>query len=137
MSFLRQPIALVTSGSSRCSSRGTSQILSRPIWAGYFPESRCLPGPGAGPLSWCCSCCSAPASGITLAHFVRRFVDFQCHGSTFLGFVFGLFRGLVMLGVFVILAQTLRLDGDPLVKKRQSGAHALRGVASRMACAYG
>lgn len=48
--------------------------------------------------------------GITLAHFVRLSIFSAM--DRFLGFVFGLFRGLVMLGVFVILAQTLRLDGE-------------------------
>jgi membrane protein required for colicin V production len=48
--------------------------------------------------------------GITLAHFVRLSIFSAM--DHFLGFVFGLFRGLVMLGVFVILAQALRLDGD-------------------------
>jgi membrane protein required for colicin V production len=48
--------------------------------------------------------------GITLAHFVR--LSIFSGMDRFLGFVFGLFRGFVMLGVFVILAQVLRLDGD-------------------------
>jgi membrane protein required for colicin V production len=48
--------------------------------------------------------------GITLAHFVR--LSIFSGMDRFLGFVFGLFRGLVMLGVFVILAQVLRLDGE-------------------------
>ena len=30
----------------------------------------------------------------------------------FLGLVFGLLRGVVLLGVFVILGQVLRLDGE-------------------------
>ncbi len=48
--------------------------------------------------------------GITLAHFVR--LSIFSGMDRLLGFVFGLFRGLVMLGVFVILAQVLRLDGE-------------------------
>jgi membrane protein required for colicin V production len=48
--------------------------------------------------------------GITLAHFVR--LSIFSGMDRLLGFVFGLFRGMVMLGVFVILAQVLRLDGD-------------------------
>jgi membrane protein required for colicin V production len=48
--------------------------------------------------------------GVTVAHFVR--LSIFSGMDRFLGFVFGLFRGIVMLGVFVILAQVLRLDGD-------------------------
>ncbi len=48
--------------------------------------------------------------GVTLAHFVR--LSIFSGMDRFLGFVFGLFRGIVMLGVFVILAQVLRLDGE-------------------------
>jgi membrane protein required for colicin V production len=48
--------------------------------------------------------------GITLAHFVRLSIFSAM--DRLLGFVFGLFRGMVMLAVFVILAQALRLDGD-------------------------
>ena len=48
--------------------------------------------------------------GITVAHFVR--LSIFSGMDRLLGFVFGLFRGLVMLGVFVILAQVLRLDGE-------------------------
>ena len=36
----------------------------------------------------------------------REFVD------RFLGLIFGLLRGVVLLGVFVILGQLLRLDGE-------------------------
>jgi membrane protein required for colicin V production len=48
--------------------------------------------------------------GVTIAHFVR--LSIFSGMDRFLGFVFGLFRGLVLLGVFVILAQTLRQDGE-------------------------
>jgi membrane protein required for colicin V production len=48
--------------------------------------------------------------GVTVAHFVRLSI-FNAM-DRFLGFVFGVFRGMVLLGVFVILAQLLRLDGE-------------------------
>jgi uncharacterized membrane protein required for colicin V production len=52
----------------------------------------------------------------------------------FLGFVFGAFRGMVLLGVFVILAQVLRLDGERwwrqsvLLPYGESVANGLRAV---------
>jgi membrane protein required for colicin V production len=48
--------------------------------------------------------------GVTVTHFVR--LSIFSGMDRFLGFIFGIFRGLVMLGVFVILAQVLRLDGE-------------------------
>jgi membrane protein required for colicin V production len=48
--------------------------------------------------------------GVTVTHFVR--LSIFSGMDRFLGFVFGIFRGLVVLGVFVILAQVLRLDGE-------------------------
>jgi membrane protein required for colicin V production len=48
--------------------------------------------------------------GVTVAHFVR--LSIFSGMDRFLGFVFGAFRGLVLVGVFVILAQVLRLDGE-------------------------
>jgi len=70
--------------------------------------------------------------GITLAHFVR--LSIFSGMDRLLGFVFGLFRGMVMLGVFVILAQVLRLDGDrwwrqsTLMPYGESIANGLRAV---------
>jgi membrane protein required for colicin V production len=48
--------------------------------------------------------------GVTVAHFVR--LSIFSGMDRFLGFVFGAFRGFVLLGVFVILGQLLRLDGE-------------------------
>ncbi len=70
--------------------------------------------------------------GVTLAHFVR--LSIFSGMDRFLGFVFGLFRGMVMLGVFVILAQVLRLDGERwwrqsvLMPYGESIANGLRAV---------
>jgi len=48
--------------------------------------------------------------GVTLAHFVRLSIFNGM--DRFLGFAFGALRGFVLLGVFVILGQLLRLDGE-------------------------
>jgi membrane protein required for colicin V production len=48
--------------------------------------------------------------GVVVAHYLRLSI-FNAK-DRFLGFVFGVFRGFVLLGVFVILGQVLRLDGE-------------------------
>jgi membrane protein required for colicin V production len=48
--------------------------------------------------------------GAMLAHFVR--LSIFSGTDRLLGFVFGLLRGFVLLGVFVILGQLLRLQGE-------------------------
>ena len=48
--------------------------------------------------------------GATLAHFVR--LSIFSGMDRLLGFAFGLLRGFVLLGVFVILGQLLRLQGE-------------------------
>jgi membrane protein required for colicin V production len=50
------------------------------------------------------------AFGSILAHFVRLSIFSAI--DRFLGFVFGVMRGWLLLGVFVILAQLLRLDDE-------------------------
>jgi membrane protein required for colicin V production len=50
------------------------------------------------------------AIGAVLAHFVR--LSIFAGTDRLLGLLFGLLRGLVMLGVFVILGQLLRLEGE-------------------------
>ena len=50
------------------------------------------------------------AIGAVLNHFVR--LSIFSGMDRFLGLVFGLLRGVVLLGVFVILGQVLRLDGE-------------------------
>jgi membrane protein required for colicin V production len=49
--------------------------------------------------------------GALLAHYVR--LSIFSGMDRLLGFVFGLLRGIVVLGVFVILGQLLRLQGEP------------------------
>jgi membrane protein required for colicin V production len=48
--------------------------------------------------------------GAVLGHFVR--LSIFSGMDRLLGFFFGLLRGLVLLGVFVILGQLLRLEGE-------------------------
>ena len=48
--------------------------------------------------------------GALLAHFVR--LSIFSGTDRLLGFLFGLLRGFVLLGVFVILGQLLRLQGE-------------------------
>jgi membrane protein required for colicin V production len=50
------------------------------------------------------------AVGATLTHFVR--LSLFSGVDRLLGFLFGLLRGMVLLGVFVILAQLLQLQGE-------------------------
>jgi len=70
--------------------------------------------------------------GVAAAHFVRLSIFNGM--DRFLGFVFGAFRGFVMLGVFVILGQLLRLDGEHWWRKSvlmpygESIANGLRAV---------
>jgi membrane protein required for colicin V production len=50
------------------------------------------------------------ALGAVLGHFVR--LSIFSGMDRLLGFLFGLLRGFVLLGVFVILGQLLRLEGE-------------------------
>ena len=50
------------------------------------------------------------AVGATLGHFVR--LSIFSGTDRLLGLLFGLLRGMVLLGVFVILGQLLRLEGE-------------------------
>jgi membrane protein required for colicin V production len=70
--------------------------------------------------------------GATVGHFVR--LSIFSGMDRFLGFVFGGLRGLVLLGVFVILGQLLRLDGErwwrqsALIPYGESVANGLRAL---------
>ena len=72
------------------------------------------------------------AIGAMLDHFVR--LSIFSGMDRFLGMVFGLLRGVVLLGVFVILGQLLRLDGERwwarslLVPYGESVANGLRAL---------
>ncbi|HEY1283479.1 MAG TPA: CvpA family protein [Steroidobacteraceae bacterium] len=71
-------------------------------------------------------------AGIILSYFVR--LSLFRGTDRLLGFVFGLLRGVVLLGVFVILAQLLKLDGESwwhkskLMPYGESIANGLRAV---------
>lgn len=70
--------------------------------------------------------------GATVGHFVR--LSIFSGTDRFLGFVFGALRGLVLLSVFVILGQLLRLDGERwwtrsvLIPYGESAANGLRAI---------
>jgi membrane protein required for colicin V production len=72
------------------------------------------------------------AVGALLGHFVR--LSIFSGMDRFLGFLFGILRGVVLFGVFVILAQLLKLDGDRwwrqslLIPYGESVANGLRTV---------
>jgi membrane protein required for colicin V production len=72
------------------------------------------------------------AVGAILNHFVR--LSIFSGMDRFLGLIFGLLRGVVLLGVFVILGQLLRLDGEKwwtrslLIPYGESIANGLRGL---------
>lgn len=72
------------------------------------------------------------AVGALLSYFVR--LSLFSGTDRFLGFVFGLLRGVLLLGVFVILGQLLRLDSETwwarsrLIPFGESIANGLRTV---------
>jgi membrane protein required for colicin V production len=72
------------------------------------------------------------ALGVVAGYFVR--LSIFKGTDRLLGFVFGLVRGVALFGVFVILAQVLRLDGDTwwgrskLMPYGESIANGLRAI---------
>jgi membrane protein required for colicin V production len=72
------------------------------------------------------------AVGVLLGHFVR--VSMFAGMDKFLGFVFGLVRGVVIVGAFTIAIQALSMDQDPKWKNSKllpyaiGVADALRGI---------
>ncbi len=72
------------------------------------------------------------AIGALLAHFVR--LSIFSGMDRLLGFAFGLLRGFLLLGVFVILGQLLRLSGEAwwrsslLIPYGESVANGMRSV---------
>jgi membrane protein required for colicin V production len=78
--------------------------------------------------------------GATLAHFVR--LSIFSGMDRLLGFFFGLMRGFVLLGVFVILGQLLRLQGEHwwrgslLMPYGESIANGLRAIVGEQRVRY-
>jgi membrane protein required for colicin V production len=72
------------------------------------------------------------AVGVVLGHFVR--VSMFAGMDKFLGFVFGIVRGVVIVGAFTIAIQALSMDQDPKWKNSRllpyaiGVADALRGI---------
>jgi len=72
------------------------------------------------------------AISVVLGHYVR--VSMFAGMDKFLGFVFGIIRGVVIVGAFTIVIQAMRMDEDPRWKNSRlmpyaSGvASALRGI---------
>jgi len=76
-----------------------------------------------------------------LGYFVR--LSLFSGTDRLLGFVFGLFRGIVLLGVFVMLGQLLRLDGETwwtksrLMPYGEGVANALRAIVGEQMAKHG
>jgi membrane protein required for colicin V production len=72
------------------------------------------------------------AVAVILGHYVR--VSMFAGMDKFLGFVFGIVRGVVMVGAFMIAVQALRMDEDEAWKRSrllpyaEGVADALRGI---------
>ena len=72
------------------------------------------------------------AVSVVLGHYVR--VSMFAGMDKFLGFIFGIIRGVVIVGAFTIAIQALRMDEDPRWKNSRlmpyaiGVANALRGI---------
>ena len=81
------------------------------------------------------------ATGAILGHFVR--LSIFSGMDRLLGFGFGLLRGFVLLGVFVILGQLLRLQGEGwwrhslMIPYGESIANGLRSLVGEPHVAHG
>ena len=83
--------------------------------------------------------------GMGVAAILGYFVRLSLFSGTdrLLGFVFGLFRGIVLLGVFVMLGQLLRLDGETwwtksrLMPYGEGVANALRAIVGEQMAKHG
>jgi len=69
------------------------------------------------------------AVGVVLGHFVR--VSMFAGMDKFLGFVFGIVRGVVVVGAFTIAIQALSMDQDPKWKNSRLMPYAI-GVADAL-----
>src|SRR6187455_1908112 len=69
------------------------------------------------------------AVSVVLGHYIR--VSMFAGMDKFLGFVFGIIRGVVIVGAFTIAIQALRMDEDPRWKNSKLMPYAI-GVASAL-----
>src|SRR5262245_3546904 len=69
------------------------------------------------------------AIAVVLGHYVR--VSMFAGMDKFLGFVFGVVRGVVIVGAFTIAVQALRMDEDPSWKRSRLMPYAI-GVADAL-----
>src|SRR3954466_11085247 len=69
------------------------------------------------------------AVSVILGHYVR--VSMFAGMDKFLGFVFGIIRGVVIVGAFTIAIQALRMDQDPRWQKSRLMPYAI-GVADAL-----
>ena len=69
------------------------------------------------------------AIAVILGHYVR--VSMFAGMDKFLGFVFGIVRGVVIVGAFTIAVQALRMDEDPSWKRSRLMPYAI-GVADAL-----
>jgi len=69
------------------------------------------------------------AVGVVLGHYVR--VSMFAGMDKFLGFVFGIVRGIVIVGAFTIAIQALSMDQDPKWKNSRLMPYAI-GVADAL-----
>ena len=69
------------------------------------------------------------AVSVILGHFVR--VSMFAGMDKFLGFIFGIIRGVVIVGAFTIAIQALRMDEDPRWKNSRLMPYAI-GVADAL-----
>lgn len=69
------------------------------------------------------------AISVVVSHYVR--VSMFAGMDRFLGFVFGIVRGIVIVGAFTIAVQALRMDEDPAWKRSKLMPYAI-GVADAL-----
>ena len=69
------------------------------------------------------------AVSVVLGHYVR--VSMFAGMDKFLGFIFGIIRGVVVVGAFTIAVQALRMDEDPRWKNSRLMPYAI-GVADAL-----
>jgi membrane protein required for colicin V production len=69
------------------------------------------------------------AVSVVLGHYIR--VSMFAGMDKFLGFVFGIIRGIVIVGAFTMAIQALRMDEDPRWQKSKLMPYAI-GVADAL-----